>query len=209
MRDRSPDEYRQTIAACQRAAVRMQKVVESLLTLARADAGALQLAYSQFDLRESVENCLDLLRPLASERQVTILRELQPVVVEADRERITQAITNLLANAILYNRPEGRVEIRLQTAGKDAQLTIIDTGQGIPPADLPHVFERFYRVDKARSAAQAGSGLGLAICREIVEGHGGRIELVSEPDRGTTATLWVPLRKPTGNHISPEEPSAS
>lgn len=198
-RERSADEYRKTIETCQRASARMKDLVDSLLLLAGADAGRLTLNRQQADLREAVETSIAMVVPLAETKGVTIETNLQPTELNADMSRITQVITNLLTNAIRYNRREGHVRVSLDTHGSEAVLTISDTGLGIPIESQPHIFERFYRVDKARSREEGGSGLGLAICKTVVEAHGGTITFRSEPGQGTAFEVRLPrIENPSG-----------
>jgi len=192
-RDRSAEEYRKSIETCFRASKRMKSLVDSLLVLARADAGKLEIRREELDLSESAEDCLELVRPLAAEKKIQLKSELQSARICGDTFRLAQVITNLLTNAINYNREGGSVTIGVKADGGQAILTVSDTGVGIAQEDQKHLFERFYRVDKARSRELGGSGLGLAICRSIVEAHGGRISLASEPGKGTTITASLPI----------------
>ena len=191
-RQRSEAEYRETLGACQRSAQRMRRLIESLLELARLDAGQEQLKHMSFDCAATVNECVESIRPLADERGVALITELTPLNCVGDPERIGQVITNLLTNAIQYNRIGGQVRVGLKKENGLGTLTVSDTGIGIPAVDLPHVFERFYRGDKARTASNGHSGLGLAICKAIIEAHGGTIDVSSEPDRGTTFTVRLP-----------------
>jgi two-component system phosphate regulon sensor histidine kinase PhoR len=110
-------------------------------------------------------------------------------------DELTQVLMNLLDNAIKFNHPEGRVLLQARPAGASAEIAVEDTGIGIPPDDQPRVFERFYRVDKARSREQGGTGLGLAIVKHIVENRQGSIQVQSEPGRGSRFTVILPLKK--------------
>ncbi len=197
-RERSADEYRKTIETCQRASSRMKDLVDSLLLLAGADAGRLSLNRQRVDLRTVVENCIAMVAPLADARGVVIEGDLRPAELSVDASRVTQVTTNLLTNAIRYNRRDGRVAVSLKMNDAGAVLTISDTGLGIPVENQPHIFERFYRVDKARSREEGGSGLGLAICKAIVEAHGGAISFRSEPGRGTTFEVRLPRGASSG-----------
>jgi signal transduction histidine kinase len=134
-----------------------------------------------------------LVNPLANERAVKIHCELAAVDCPGDSDRLAQVITNLLTNAIDYNKPGGEVRLSLQSQNNAAVLTVADTGPGIPAADLPHVFKRFFRGDPARSGASRHSGLGLAIAKAIVEAHGGTIEVSSQPGTGSTFTVRLPV----------------
>jgi two-component system, OmpR family, sensor kinase len=188
-KERTPDEYRELLATIRRASLRMKGVVEGLLTLARADAGNLRLEKEKLDLRPIVEETCSLLRPIAAEKRVEIVRDLATVCVVGDRERLSEAVANLLTNAVRYNREGGRVEVALRTEQGDAVLEIADTGPGIPEAERPHIFDRFYRVDKARSGSEGGSGLGLAITKWIVDVHGGTIDYASGENGGAVFTI--------------------
>jgi len=192
-RDRTAPEYKQAMETCLRAAKRTKSLVDALLVLARADAGKLDLKCERFDLREAAEESLAMVTPRAQERSVALETNLQPVELEADRTRILQLLTNLLANGIQYNREGGRVILTIGPEGSEAVLKVEDTGVGIAAQDQPRVFERFFRADKARSREAGGSGLGLAICQSIVEAHHGSISFTSRPGEGTTLTVRLPL----------------
>jgi len=192
-RDRYAAEYRETVEACERSAQRMRRLIESLLELARLDAGQETMKRLRFNLAETVNECADQLKPIASQHNVKILKELAPVEITGDAERLAQVITNLLVNAIQYNRPDGEVRVKLEAQPGLAVLTVSDTGPGISAEDRPHVFERFYRGDKSRTASNGNAGLGLAISKAIVEAHGGTISGSSQPGTGTTFTVILPL----------------
>jgi two-component system OmpR family sensor kinase len=191
-KQRSPDEYRDAIETCFRASKRMKSLVDSLLMLARADAGKLEIRHEQFDLGQALEDCVALVSPLAAEKNIQLKLDLQPVTLSGDPFRIAQVITNLLTNAINYNREHGSVTVGLKSEGAYAILSVADTGVGIPEDGQKHLFERFYRVDKARSRELGGTGLGLAICRSIIEAHGGTITFTSKLDEGTTFIVRLP-----------------
>jgi heavy metal sensor kinase len=195
-RPRTPEEYQRTLETCLRAAGRMTALVEGLLTLARADAGKIDLQRRPVDLKPIVEETLALLRPLAEDRRVSLNAALVSVEVNGDSLRLAQVVTNLVSNAIQYNRPGGQVFVQLATEPEAVVVTVKDTGCGIPEEDQAHLFERFYRVDKARSRASGGSGLGLAICRSIVEAHGGTIGFTSALNQGTTFEVRLPPAGP-------------
>lgn len=192
-RERTAEEYRQALETCLCAAKRTKSLVDALLVLARADAGKLQVKVESFDLKDAAEECLALVASRAEERHVTLETRLEAVTLAADRTRILQLLTNLLVNAIQYNREGGRVTLSIAAHGADAVVSIADTGIGIPAEDQSRLFERFFRADKARSREAGGSGLGLAICQSIVEAHGGSISFTSRQDSGTTFTVRLPL----------------
>ena len=190
-RERTAPEYRETLEACQRATQRMRRLISSLLELARLDAGQEQMKRLRFDFSRTVADGVELVKPLAEERGVKIFTELSPLEIIGDAERLAQVATNLLTNAIQYNKPGGEVRVKLAPQADLAILTVSDTGLGIPAEDLPHVFKRFYRGDKSRTGDSAG--LGLAISRAIVEAHGGTIEVSSTENAGTIFTVRLPM----------------
>src|SRR5262249_51922306 len=153
------------------------------LTLARADAGRLELRHRPLDLRDVVGDCVGQCRPLAESQGLKLALKADSVVVRGDARRLAQVVTNLLSNAVRYNRPGGSVKVRVRVDGAWAVLLVADTGPGIAESDRPHVFERFFRADKSRGSG--GAGLGLAICKSIVAAHGGEIRFSSEDGVGT------------------------
>jgi two-component system, OmpR family, sensor kinase len=191
-RERGATEYRETLEACQRAAQRMRKLIESLLELARLDAGQEPMKRDAFDLSRVTRECEELVRPLAAEKSIELHCELPLVQCLGDPERISQVVTNLLSNAIHFNHEKGEVRVRTYQENGNAVLEVKDTGGGIPAEDLPHIFERFYRVDKSRSRIQGKTGLGLAICKAIVEAHSGTIDVTSHPGEGSSFVVRLP-----------------
>jgi two-component system, OmpR family, sensor kinase len=191
-RERDAASYRETVEACQRAAQRMRRLIESLLALARFDAGQEVLKRLRFDLSKTVEDCVNLVQPLADERGVKMTAEIAPLEIAGDSERLAQVVTNLLTNAIQYNQRDGEVRVRLELQSGLAVLTVADTGQGIAPGNLPLVFGRFFRADRSRTGA-GNAGLGLAISKAIVEAHGGTIGVSSEVGGGATFTVRLPI----------------
>jgi len=190
-RERDAASYRLTVEACQRAAQRMRRLTESLLVLARFDAGQEVLNRLRFDFSKTIGDSVDLVQPLAEERGVKISIAAEPLEITGDSERLAQVVTNLLTNAIQYNQPKGEVRVKLEAQNGLAVLTVADTGQGIAAENLPRVFGRFFRADQSRTGA-GNAGLGLAICKAIVETHGGTIEVASEINSGTTFTVRLP-----------------
>ena len=192
-KERTAEEYRQTLEACLRASRRMKSLVESLLVLARADAGKLDLKPTRFDLKQLAEECIQLVVPLTQEKNISVESNLHAVEITADRTRISQLLTNLLSNAIRYNRAQGHVTLSIAQEDSQALITVSDTGVGMSPEDQKHVFERFFRADKARSREAGGSGLGLAICQSIVEAHRGTVSFSSKPNEGTSFQVRLPV----------------
>jgi two-component system, OmpR family, sensor kinase len=196
-KQRSAEEYQEALRACYRAAKRMESLVDGLLTLARSDAGQLEIRHETVELREVVETSVGLLKLMAEQRQVELKCELQTAQVAGDAERLAQVVANLINNAITYNHAGGQVRLHLAAEDRNAVLTVSDTGIGIEESDLSRVFERFFRVDRARTGnANGGVGLGLAICQEIVRNHGGSIDVASVVGEGTTFTVRLPLCPP-------------
>lgn len=192
-KDRTADEYRACLAACQRAATRMRRLVESLLILARIDSGASGSVLDRSDLRQVAAECVDLLQPIAATQGVKLEADLHPAACRGDAGQLGQIVTNLVSNAIHYNRPGGTARVRVWEEKGSVRLVVSDTGLGIAPEDLPHIFQRFYRADKSRARAEGRTGLGLAITRALVEAHGGSITVQSEPGAGSTFTVQFPV----------------
>jgi len=190
-RERSAAEYRETLEACQRAAQRMRGLIESLLELARLDAGQEQMKRLNFNLSDITNDCVQLIKPLADEKSIQLHRELQPAQCVGDPQRLGQVITNLLSNAVHYNKPNGEVTISVSAHDGFATLVVADTGPGIAREDLPHIFDRFYRAEHSRTEGR--SGLGLAISKSIVQAHGGTIVVENQPDKGARFIVRLPV----------------
>ena len=191
-RTRSPAEYQQTINTCQKASVRMKTLVEDLLTLARADAGKLVIERTQVDLQAIARETIALLEPLAVEREIAIAFAGSSAPCQGDARQLSQIIANLLSNAIHYNKRGGKVMVTTSLDGGQAVVEVRDTGCGIPADALPHIFDRFYRVDEARSRQTGGSGLGLAICKSIIDAHDGTISVECEVEGGSVFRVRLP-----------------
>jgi histidine kinase len=179
-----------------READRLQQLVRDLQELSRVEAGAFDPELEPTPVGRLVEGVADRLGRQFEEKGVAldtdVSADLPPV--RADEDRIGQVLLNLVGNALQYTPPGGRVGIRARREGDAVRVAVTDTGIGIPPEHLPHVFERFYRVDKSRSRAGGGSGVGLTIARHLVEAHGGEIEAASDgPGRGSTFTFTLPV----------------
>lgn len=176
---------------------RMTRLLDDLLLLARADTGGLPLHHEPVEL----DNVLfEVYRQISRiEKPVTVeLTTIDQALIMGDEDRLKQLILNLVDNGIKYSPPGGVVRLSLAKDERRAYLTVSDTGIGIPPEDLPHIFDRFYRVDKARNRGQGGSGLGLSIVRWIVQVHEGDIKVESTVGEGTTFRITLPLYQPAG-----------
>lgn len=172
---------------------RMSRIVTDLLTLAKLDLRQYALRREQVALAPVVREVCEIWQPVAAERRIALaVRECADASVEGDPVALRRVLMNLVENAIKYNRDEGRVDLSLRAANGTATLEVADGGPGIPAEHLPHLFRRFYRVDKARSRETGGAGLGLAICKSFVEAHEGKIEVASEAGKGTTFTVTLP-----------------
>ena len=191
--ERSPAEYREGLEACLETAQQMGQLIEALLDLARLDSSEEQLKREPVELAQIAHACIEGVRPLARARNTQIQSALVPVRTLGNPTRISQVLTNILTNAINYTRPGGEVRVSTFSELPMAGIMISDNGPGIAPEDLPHIFERFYRGEKARSRAAGHTGLGLAICKAIVEAHGGSIQVLSRLEVGTTFTIRLPL----------------
>jgi heavy metal sensor kinase len=176
---------------------RMTELVDSLLTLARADEGRAPLHVERIELREILGEVAETANILSEQSSVSIsvLAPDRPVTLSIDRNRVRQLLMNLLTNATKYTAAGGEVSIDAKREGGEVVIRVRDTGIGIAPGELPHVFDRFWRADPARSRSgqRSGSGLGLAICKWIAEAHGGSIHVQSKPGRGTTMTVVLPI----------------
>lgn len=199
-----PGERQEAVAEASREARRLARLVADLLALARADAGV-ALHRQRVDLDGVVLETLGQARLLARGHHLEVER-LEPVVVEGDPDRLQQLLLVLLDNALKYTPGTGRVTLALRREAGVAEVRVRDTGIGIPPDELPRVFERFYRADPARARDPGGTGLGLAIAQWIARQHGGQLVLESQPGHGTTAILRLPvLTRVACSSRSPDE----
>jgi two-component system OmpR family sensor kinase len=191
-RPRSAEEYRETVEACLETAQRMRALTHSLLQLARFDAGQEPIEKSRVDLAQIADEKVEALSALAQEKCVQIKTEFSEAPFLGDAERIGQVITNLVSNAIYYNKSDGEVRVSSRVENGLALFIVADSGQGIALEHLPRIFERFYRADESRSGANGRSGLGLAISKAIVEAHGGSIEVKSVFGEGSEFVVRLP-----------------
>jgi len=182
------------IASAQEELERLRKIVETLFALSRLDAGEAQAERVPVNLGELAATTAEQMCLLAEDKQIAIACECPlNVVVQGDRARLKQVLVNLLDNAIKYTPAGGHVKVRVSARNGAAVAEVTDDGLGIPPEALPHVFERFFRVDKARSRSLGSAGLGLSIVKAICAAHEGRVEVQSQPGKGTRFTVELPL----------------
>jgi two-component system OmpR family sensor kinase len=188
-----PTQAREALESVGEEVERMSRILDNLLTLARIDEGRLDLLCAPQRLDELVTDVVAKLRPIAQAKGIALEVGGEDSEVLADGPRFELVITNLVDNAIKYTGPGGRVRVLLWRDRHEAGVTVSDTGPGIREDALPHLFDRFYRADPARSRSAGGSGLGLAICREIVTAHGGRLWAASKVGVGSSFSLAMPL----------------
>ena len=196
------DTEKQFLGVISSESERMARIVTDLLTLSKLDYGRMELRMTRFSVSDLLKKVTNAMKLTAEDSGHMILVETEPNLppMVGDRERIEQVVVNILSNAVKYTPSGGRIRLAAQHAGANhVRITVEDNGVGIPADDVPRLFERFYRVDKARSRAAGGTGLGLAIAKEIVEQHEGKIALTSEYGKGTTVTITLPTDlKPHG-----------
>jgi two-component system OmpR family sensor kinase len=191
-RNREAAEYREALTVIQRESQRLSRLVDDLLNLARADAGRVHLKLEDIYLNDLLAECCRSVQPLASAREIHLeCRCDGDVAFRGDEILLRRMVTNLLDNALRYTPPGGRVRASLEAESAGVRIRIADTGIGITPDAVPHVFERFYRADPSRSRQQDGFGLGLSIVKWIAESHHGAVELSSQPGAGSTFTVHL------------------
>jgi two-component system heavy metal sensor histidine kinase CusS len=189
-KSRTVDQYRDVLGSSLEECQRLSRIIDSLLFLARAEHPETQIRRERLNVGEELRTVLEFYEAKATESGVSLAIDSQPGVEAAlDRTLFQRAVSNLVANAISYTGAGGRVNVTAVREGASLRVEVADTGCGINPAHLPHVFDRLYRVDGARTAASGGVGLGLAIVKSIAELHGGTVEVASEEGRGTRVAL--------------------
>jgi signal transduction histidine kinase len=175
---------------------RLAALVGQLLEQARAESGQLKLTLREISLEEVAHPIVATFEPQAANKGVRLeLKEIRPVRVEADPDRLSQVFVNLIDNAMRHTHAGGTVTVEIDANGNDAIMRVRDTGVGIPYRDLPHIFERFYVVDRSRTRESGGAGLGLAIVKGIVDAHGGTVSTESMLGSGTVFTVRLPIMR--------------
>jgi heavy metal sensor kinase len=201
-KERTETEYRKSLETISQESTYMSSVIGKLLFLARSDAGKEQLNFEDVDLKDLIIGLSANVEALAADKEIKFAVDTQAnLVVNGDKVKLRQLFINILENAVRYTPTGGNISVSLVRKELNTLTTISDTGIGIPPEHLPHIFERFYRVDKARSRADGGVGLGMAIAKYIADSHGGKIEVESQLGKGTTFYITIPLKN--------NEPTAS
>ncbi len=187
---RSPEDYESILKSGLDETNTLIRIVENLLMLARFDSNAIPLEMKQFDALEAIRDAARDVKVLADQKNITIsLPSVASAKIKGDEGQIRRLFLNLLDNAVKYTPAGGSVTVDIAEDHPYVKISVTDTGVGIPPAELPHIFDRFFRVDKSRRAV--GFGLGLSISKAIAEAHKGRIEVKSEPGRGATFTVFI------------------
>ena len=197
LRSASELEWRTSAASQIEEIDKLTRMVNQLLTLARAESGEIALAHEAVDLGALAATITEQLEPVAQARDLDLHCVVhQPVTVTGDRGWLERLLLNLLDNAIKYTPSRGHIRVGVSRENHRARVDVSDTGPGIPADAVPHIFERFYRVDPARSSTVEGAGLGLSLAKWIVDRHQGRIDVRSEPGAGSTFTIWLPVSHP-------------
>jgi heavy metal sensor kinase len=195
---RTIDEYQQSLSLIQDEAEQLSRIVEDLFILARQPINTrAALSKERVSLNDAVRDCARAAQVLATQKGVRLKLENDPpaIALNGDHELIRRLILNLLDNAVKYTPAGGEISLALTRENGNAEIVVRDNGVGIPESAQPRVFDRFYRVDKARARAMGGAGLGLSIAQWIVEVHGGDITLLSAPGKGSTFTVVLPLHQ--------------
>jgi two-component system, OmpR family, phosphate regulon sensor histidine kinase PhoR len=192
MEPADPLVFREFLEAIDRNSIFLQALVDDLLVLASMES-EIQVSKERFNLKEALEQRMQSSHPLSSRNNLRLELDCPALEVEVDRARLMRAISNLLDNAILYNRPGGTVRVSVSVSARQVRIEVSDTGAGIPPPDLVRVFERFYRVDKSRTRESGGTGLGLAIAKHAIESQGGTLSVTSKAGVGSTFTIHLPV----------------
>ena len=192
-KERSPEDYQKAIGIITQEAAHISSIIAQMLTLARADAGKAHLKLDDIDLSEFIRDICSDVEILCREKQLALNTDLSDnLYIRADKRSLVRLMYNLISNAVRYTDEGGTVSVLLYKEGSNAVISVKDTGIGIPSHALTLIFERFYRVDKARSRSEGGSGLGLAICKHIVEAHKGSIEVESLVGKGSAFYVKFP-----------------
>jgi two-component system, OmpR family, heavy metal sensor histidine kinase CusS len=191
-RTRSLEEYQRVLESSTEELASLARIIDSLLFLARAEQASLPLQREQLDAREEIENVIEFHRAIAEECDVALRCEGDAPVF-ADSTLLQRAISNLLSNAVRHTPRQGNVLVQITAGDHCTKITVRDSGSGIAAEHLPHVFDRFYRVDPSRTHGSGGFGLGLAIVKSIVTLHQGEVRIASAVGTGTAVTLSIPL----------------
>lgn len=172
---------------------RLEMLIKDLLDLSKVEKADFKVDARSTDMSAVIERAIELVTPKAEEKELTLTTELQPLIVHGDANRLIQVMTNLLINAVTYSSSQTTISIRMFKKEEKAVIQVIDQGIGMEQSEIGRIFERFYRVDRARSRNSGGTGLGLSIVKHLVEAHNGKVEVKSTVGKGTTFTIYLPL----------------
>jgi signal transduction histidine kinase len=188
------DKHAELVGTLQRETTRLSQMTTDFLDMAKLESGRMRFTLEPFDLRQLAEECIEVVQPQAAARDIRIHLQTTSDLpgLESDRGKIKQVILNLLTNAVKYNREKGKITVNLNSLPAQCRVSVVDTGKGIPPDAMTHMFEKFYRVPD-REGYSAGTGLGLPIAKKIVETLGGEIGVHSVVDEGTTFHFTLPV----------------
>lgn len=173
--------------------VRLRRLIESMLDLSKIERGELEMYREKVNLRSIVCDVIEYLKPLATEKNIKLNKEVEDIAIEADKDRITQVLTNLIENAIKFSPANESILVSGVLEDEHIHLKVTDRGAGIPKKDMEKIFNRFYQVDSSTKRKKGGSGLGLAVCKSIVEAHKGSIWVESELGKGSTFHIILPI----------------
>jgi len=196
--DRSLEEYRNVLAKNLETFDSLNKTIEDLLLLSKTDSGNVPLDLATIRLDNLLSNLYDLFKVLADQKNINFTTSpMEKVELKGDKTKLQQLFSNLIDNAIKYTPAGGEINLSLKKQPDQIEVMVKDSGIGIPENELPHIFDRFYRVEKSRSKATGGTGLGLSICKWIVKAHQGEIKAESTPGKGSAFTIILPLKPST------------
>lgn len=203
---KTPEEFRKILVSSMEEIDRMNRIIEDLLLLAKSEGGQKPLTIKEMSLSDLLQELYLQGRSLAQPKSIELILNpnvTEEIRIQGDEMRLRQVFLNLIANAVNYTPEYGRVEISLSVAEDEAVVKVADTGIGIPAEHLPYIFDRFYRVDKARNREDGGTGLGLAIVDSFVKAHGGRVEVASVNGAGSAFTVYLPIHGPQNSSGGP------
>ncbi|MGC9055200.1 MAG: sensor histidine kinase, partial [Candidatus Hydrogenedens sp.] len=199
------DTQREYLSISLRNVEKLVNLIENLLDFSKLHKGKEELVFSTFDIVECAESGLQNIRPMAEPRKIQLIlnAEQRPILVDGDKGKIIQVFNNLLSNAVKFNKNEGSVEVRIKIIDEEVEVSVVDTGIGIPPESIDKIFTRFYQVDSSSTRKYGGTGIGLSISQDIMRLHGSRIILSSSPGQGSTFSFRLPLHgtHPEDSHI--------
>jgi len=192
--DASPELYKEFLSDINNEIDRLAAIVKDLLTIVQVDTQVMRLEKKEVDITDLIEKVFHSLDPVAERKRISLVKDMpESLIINADPAKLTQAIFNLVDNAIKYSPENTTVTVKTWRKGRIVTIQVIDNGIGIPEKDLIHIFDRFYRVDKARSRATGGTGLGLSIVKSIVNMHHGTLSVISTEGVGSTFTIELPI----------------